>query len=69
MWEGTPGASPSAKSGSPWLALILAGTAVNQDGRSSSLTTPNGPSQQQVLYPLYSRFKGQYIGFKAYQNP
>ncbi len=25
---------------------LLAGTAVNQDGRSSSLTTPNGPAQQ-----------------------
>ncbi len=28
--------------------VILAGTAINQDGRSSSLTAPNGPSQQQV---------------------
>ena len=26
----------------------LLGTAVNQDGRSSSLTAPHGPSQQQV---------------------
>ena len=26
--------------------VLLAGTAVNQDGRSSSLTTPNGPAQQ-----------------------
>ena len=26
--------------------MLLAGTAVNQDGRSSSLTTPNGPAQQ-----------------------
>ena len=25
---------------------MLAGTAVNQDGRSSSLTAPNGPAQQ-----------------------
>jgi 3-oxoacyl-(acyl-carrier-protein) synthase len=35
-------------SGSKPLAL-LAGTAVNQDGRSSSLTAPNGPAQQDVL--------------------
>ena len=28
---------------------ILLGTAVNQDGRSSSLTAPNGPAQQAVL--------------------
>jgi len=29
--------------------VILAGTAVNQDGRSSSLTAPNGPAQQAVV--------------------
>ena len=28
---------------------VLAGSAVNQDGRSSSLTAPNGPAQQQVI--------------------
>ncbi len=28
---------------------VLAGTAVNQDGRSSSLTAPNGPAQQEVI--------------------
>jgi acyl transferase domain-containing protein len=28
---------------------ILAGTGVNQDGRSSSLTAPNGPAQQAVI--------------------
>ena len=28
---------------------IVAGSAVNQDGRSSSLTAPNGPAQQEVL--------------------
>ena len=28
---------------------LLVGTAVNQDGRSSSLTAPNGPAQQRVM--------------------
>ncbi len=28
---------------------VLAGAAVNQDGRSSSLTAPNGPAQKDVL--------------------
>ena len=30
-------------------SVILAGTFVNQDGRSSSLTAPNGPAQQLVI--------------------
>jgi acyl transferase domain-containing protein len=29
--------------------VIMAGSALNQDGRSSSLTAPNGPAQQEVL--------------------
>ena len=33
--------------------LTLLGSAVNQDGRSSSLTAPHGPSQQQAR-PAYS---------------
>jgi acyl transferase domain-containing protein len=28
---------------------VLCGSAVNQDGRSSSLTAPNGPAQQEVI--------------------
>ena len=39
-------ASPAeATSGS----VVLCGTFVNQDGRSSSLTAPNGPAQQGVI--------------------
>ena len=33
----------------PGVLALLAGTAVNQDGRSSSLTAPNGPAQQRVI--------------------
>ena len=29
--------------------VVVAGSAVNQDGRSSSLTAPNGPAQQEVV--------------------
>jgi acyl transferase domain-containing protein len=36
-------------SGSQQVLAVFAGSAVNQDGRSSSLTAPNGPAQQQVL--------------------
>ncbi|MCP4347108.1 MAG: SDR family NAD(P)-dependent oxidoreductase [Desulfobacterales bacterium] len=31
------------------IIAVIRGTAVNQDGRSSSLTVPNGPSQQAVI--------------------
>ncbi len=31
------------------IAVTVAGTAVGQDGRSSSLTAPNGPAQQKVI--------------------
>ena len=35
----------------PWAhrGVVLLGTAVNQDGRSSSLTAPNGPAQQAMM--------------------
>ncbi len=29
--------------------VLIQGSAVNQDGRSSSLTAPNGPAQQEVI--------------------
>lgn len=42
------GGSDSQSAGRTPLA-ILAGTGVNQDGRASSLTAPNGPAQQAVI--------------------
>lgn len=38
-----------AGKGSETFGAILAGTSVNQAGRSATLTAPNGPSQQEVL--------------------
>ena len=38
----------SSWDGAALLAIDVRGSAVNQDGRSSSLTAPHGPSQQQV---------------------
>ena len=40
---------PQAAAGPQGALALLAGTAVNQDGRSSSLTAPNGPAQQEVM--------------------
>jgi acyl transferase domain-containing protein len=42
-------AAGSSSSSSQAFLAIMAGSAVNQDGRSSSLTAPNGPAQQEVL--------------------
>ena len=42
------GAKPVSGAHSDCLA-VLTGAAVNQDGRSSSLTAPNGPAQQAVI--------------------
>jgi acyl transferase domain-containing protein len=41
--------SAAVSSGQRQILGLLAGSAVNQDGRSSSLTAPNGPAQQEVL--------------------
>ena len=38
-----------AAPGGASVLAVVAGTAVNQDGRSSSLTAPHGPSQQAVV--------------------
>ena len=45
----------SGGGGAP-LALLL-GAAVNQDGRSSSLTAPNGPAQQVSLHLAATTFR------------
>ncbi len=45
LWEAGFGGSTQGQ----MAALLLASTAVNQDGRSSSLTAPHGPSQQAVV--------------------
>jgi 3-oxoacyl-(acyl-carrier-protein) synthase/acyl carrier protein len=42
-------AGGGADGGGGDLAAVLLGTAVNQDGRASSLTAPNGPAQQAVI--------------------
>jgi acyl transferase domain-containing protein len=39
----------SSRRGARHALAIVAGSSVNQDGRSSSLTAPNGPAQQEVL--------------------
>src|SRR6185436_14381445 len=40
--------SDARRNGHPVLAVVR-GSALNQDGASSGLTTPNGPSQQRVI--------------------
>lgn len=37
-------------------ACLMAGSFVNQDGRSSSLTAPHGPSQQQVRHARLAQY-------------
>jgi acyl transferase domain-containing protein len=42
------GSAVNGSSGGGFVALVV-GAAVNQDGRSSALTAPNGPAQQEVM--------------------
>lgn len=42
-------AATSAAGPASSAAVVIHGSAVNQDGRSSSLTAPNGPAQQEVI--------------------
>jgi hypothetical protein len=38
-------------------SIVVLGSAINQDGRSSSLTAPHGPSQQQVRHTRLNHTK------------
>ena len=45
-----PGSTVPGRAGAtPPLALMMVGSSVNQDGRSSALTAPNGPAQQRAI--------------------
>lgn len=44
-----PAATASVRGAHSTPIAVLVGSAVDQDGRSSSLTAPNGPAQQQVI--------------------
>jgi acyl transferase domain-containing protein len=46
-WASSSSSTGSSTTRQP--LAIFAGSSVNQDGRSSSLTAPNGPAQQEVL--------------------
>lgn len=43
------GADSAANSATNQPHVLVLGTAVNQDGRSSSLTAPSGPAQQALM--------------------
>ena len=49
--------------------LVLLGSAVNQDGRSSSLTAPHGPSQQQVCCNGFQPCEGLITLSRISSNP
>ena len=57
LWGGTPGQG----------AALVRGTAVNQDGRSSSLTAPNGPAQQAVAQSAWDAARAPVADMRALQ--
>jgi acyl transferase domain-containing protein len=56
--EASPSRGGSLSEAAAAPLLLIAGTAVNQDGRSSSLTAPNGPAQQ--VRQLWLRLASQH---------
>eukprot|EP00873_Tetraselmis_striata_P016306 jgi/Tetstr1/436570/TSEL_025367.t2 len=47
---------------------LIAGSAINQDGRSSSLTSPHGPSQKAVMHAAWSAAGLRTIDMEMYQG-
>ena len=45
----TSGPTEDSAAGPAEAAVVVCGSSVNQDGRSSSLTAPNGPAQQAAI--------------------
>lgn len=46
-------------------ALLVQGSATNQDGRSSSLTAPNGPAQQALIASAIRRSRATQVSLLA----
>ena len=46
-------------------ALLVQGSATNQDGRSSSLTAPNGPAQQALIASAIQRSSATQVSLLA----
>jgi acyl transferase domain-containing protein len=46
---GSASSTPNPSAGKEAPRAMILGAAVNQDGRSSALTAPNGPAQQEVI--------------------
>jgi acyl transferase domain-containing protein len=59
---GGGGSDAAAGGGGFQSAVYIAGSAVNQDGRSSSLTTPNGASQQSLVRAAAFQAQAETLG-------